>query len=298
MKNDLVVILILNFNRQEDLLECLNSVNSLEYSHFEIVVVDNGSTDSSVFSVKHNYPFVHVLESKTNLGAASGRNYGIKYVNEKFDYEYLFFLDNDIIIAKHTLSEMINSLNSSDEIGIVTPKCYTMSEQKTFAYAGGIDVNLFTGKIKNIGFGQVDRGQYDKSKFVTACGGLFLTTKQVMSKVGMFDSNFDPYGWEDVDFGLRARKLDYKILYNPNAIIYHKGGKENRKENVDVYENSKVRNYFYLLKKHANSYQILTLILFLPVRSIGVIVRELYNGKFDVLVFKMKGLFSLFKRNF
>lgn len=297
MQNDLVVIIILNFNRRDDLLECLNSVYCLNYSPFEIVVVDNGSTDNSASFIKKNYPLVHLLESKSNLGAASGRNHGIKYVNENFEYGYLFFLDNDIIIEKNTLTEMISSLNSSDEIGIVTPKCYTMSEQKTFAYAGGMDVNLFTGKIKNIGGGQIDRGQYDLPKYVDACGGLFLTSRRVMRKVGMFDDKFNPYGWEDVDFGLRARKLNYKILYNPIAIIYHKGGKENRKENVAAYENSKVRNYFYLVRKHANIYQMLTLILFLPFRIIVVIVHELYKGKYDVLLSKLKGFINLFNWN-
>jgi len=192
---------------------------------------------------------------------------------------------------------MISSFNSSIETGIVTPKCYTMNKQNTFAYAGGMRVNLFTGKIKNIGGVQQDRGQYDQPGFISACGGLFLTSKDAMSKIGLFDEKFNPYGWEDVDFGLRARELNYKILYNPNAIIYHKGGKETRIKNVAEYENSKVRNYFYLLKKHANIFQWLTLILFLPFRLAGVIAHELYQGKFDVLFFKLKGFFDLFGKN-
>lgn len=295
-KNNLVVIIVLNHNKKNDILQCLDSIFKMDYSEFEVIVVDNGSKDGSVEEIKTKYPSGHLVESKTNLGAAGGRNLGMQYVNEKFDFQYILFLDNDSIVEKNALSEMINSFNSKEEIGIVTPKCYMMSKTNTFGYAGGMAVNLFTGKIEDIGSGKKDEGQYDKPMFVDACGGLFLASKNLISRVGMFDDKFNPYGWEDVDYSIRAREKGYNIVYNPKAIVHHKGGKITRTTSATEYEYSKVKNYFYLLKKHANIFQFITLGLFLPLRILKIMVQEILQGKVNVLFYQFKGFFSLFKK--
>ena len=209
--NNLVAIIILNFNRQKDVLECLKSVSNLDYSPFETIVVDNGSKDSSVFEIKNLYPTVHIIESKINLGVAGGRNLGISYANEKLNYKYLLFLDDDIVIDKCALSEMVNSFNRNENIGIVTPKCYLTNFSGVIGYAGGMSFNRFTGKITDIGNGEKDKGQFDESKFISSCGGLCLMSNELINKVGVFDDNFNPYGWEDVDLSLRAREKGLKF---------------------------------------------------------------------------------------
>jgi GT2 family glycosyltransferase len=271
-------------------------VSNLDYSPFEIVVVDNGSIDGSAAAIKNMYPSVHLIESSINLGAAGGRNLGITYTYENFNNEYFLFLDNDIVIEKNALTEMVKSYNSSENVGIVTPKCFMTNYQNTLAYAGGLSVNLFTGAIRDIGGGQIDKGQYDESVFVDACGGLFLISKKVLKNIGNFDNKFNPYGWEDIDFSLRAGKKNYKILYNPKAIIYHKGGKASRTELVSEYESSKVKNYFYLLKKHAGFLHLLSLTIILPLRLIAFAVHELLQGKFDVLLYQFKGIKGILKK--
>ena len=90
-KNDVVAIIVLNYNKKKDILECLDSIFNLDYNEFEVIVVDNGSSDGSAEEIKTKYPNVHLIESKKNLGASGGRNLGIKYATENFDYKFLFF---------------------------------------------------------------------------------------------------------------------------------------------------------------------------------------------------------------
>jgi GT2 family glycosyltransferase len=293
--NNLVAIIILNFNRQKDVLECLKSVSNLDYSPFETIVVDNGSKDSSVFEIKNLYPTVHIIESKINLGVAGGRNLGISYANEKLNYKYLLFLDDDIVIDKCALSEMVNSFNRNENIGIVTPKCYLTNFSGVIGYAGGMSVNRFTGKITDIGNGEKDEGQFDESKFISSCGGLCLISNELINKVGIFDDHFNPYGWEDVDLSLRSIQKGFKIFYNPKAIVYHKGGKKGRGKAIDEYEFSKSKNYFYLIKKHATAFQLVTIFAAFPFRILPIIFRELIDGDFKIISMQLKGILSLFK---
>jgi len=294
-KNNQVVIIVLNFNKKKDIIECLKSIFSLDYGDYKVVVVDNGSNDASVEEINSKYPGVHLIESKINLGVAGGRNLGISYANEKLNYKYLLFLDDDIVIDKCALSEMVKSFSTNGNIGIVTPKCYLANFPGVIGYAGGMSVNLFTGKIENIGNGEKDEGQFDNSKFISSCGGLCLISNELINKVGTFDENFNPYGWEDVDLSLRAGQNGFKIFYNPKAIVYHKGGRKGRGKAIDKYEFSKSKNYFYLIKKHATAFQLLTIFAILPFRILLIIFKELMNGDYKILFVQHKGFLSLFK---
>jgi len=294
-KNHLVAIVILSYNKKKDILECLDSIFNLDYNEFEVIVVDNGSSDGSVEEIKTKYPNVHLIESKINLGVAGGRNLGVKCANEILKYKFLLFLDDDIVIDKSALSEMISSFNSDGNIGIVTPKCYLTNMPRVIGYAGGMSVNLFIGKITDIGGGVIDVGQLDQSKFISSSAGLCLLRKELFNKVGMFDEKFNPYGWEDVDFSLSARQKGFKIFYNHKAVVFHKGGKKGRGKAIAEYEFSKSKNYFYLIRKHANILQLLTLSIFLPVRALIIITKEILRGELKTISAQFRGILSLIK---
>jgi GT2 family glycosyltransferase len=297
-EKNLVVIIILNYNKKEDTLLCLKSVANLEYSPFEVVLVDNGSVDGSKQEIKKRFPGIHLIESKKNLGASGGRNLAINYVSQNFNYRSLLFLDNDTTIKKNALTEMINAFGSKKNIGIVSPKCYVTNNPGVIKYAGGLSINYFLGSIDDIGGGEKDEGQFEEAKFIAACGGLFLVSKEVINKVKKFDEKFNPYGWEDVDFSLRVRKLGYKILYNPKAIVYHKGGKIGRRSAIPEYEYSKVKNYFYLFGKHATIFQLIVISMVLPLKAFLILTKEIFNGEFYIIFSQLRGFLKLFKNKF
>ena len=295
-KTDLTAVIVLSFNKRYDILECLGSIFNLEYDNYEIIVVDNGSTDGSPEAVKSRYPQVHLLESKKNLGVAGGRNLGIKYVSENLNCNYILFLDDDVIIDKKALGEMISSFYSNKNIGIVAPKCFLSAMPGIIGYAGGLSVNLFTGKIADIGGGKKDNGQFDKSAFISSSGGLCLVSRSLFNEIGLYDENFNPYGWEDVDFSLRAVRKGYRIYYNHKAVVFHKGGKIGRGKGLTDYEFSKSRNYFYLIRKHANFFQRLTIGSILPFRILSIVLKQLARKEFKTLTSQLGGFLSLLNK--
>ncbi len=294
---ELVVIIILNLNKSEDTLKCLDSVFKLDYHPIEVVVVDNGSTDGSFEAISSASPKVRLIRIDNNLGVAGGRNIGISYANENFNYKYLFFLDNDTSVEKESLSELIKATRKDKQIGIVTPKGYRMSPPDVIASAGGIGINFYTGSIYDVGSGEIDNGQYNQSKFVSSCAGFaFLVRKEVVSQIGRFDDIYNPYGWEDVDFSLQAGKRGFKILYVPKALVYHKGGKVGRGGALPEFEQYKVRNFFILMKRHTNLLQWMCFVCLIPFRAVLLMIEGLYRGNSKVLLAQFRGFLDGFSR--
>lgn len=289
----MVGIVILNRNKQEYLLSCIRSVYNQCYKSFVIIVVDNGSTDNSCAMIKSQFPEAHLIQNISNLGVAGRRNNGFNFlIQQHINVEYILFLDNDTILHEKALQEIVSSFGIKPNIGIVTPKLLRLDG--TFEYAGGIDLNLTTGRISNIGAGRKDIGQYDYStENISACGGIFAIRTKLLSELHGFDERFNPYGWEDVDLSIRLRKMGYKIYYNYKSIIYHNGGRSSRGF-IKEYELSKTRNYFYLIKKHSNLLQVIIFYLILPFRLLMIVSGQIKRKEIKLLVHQFNGLFDNF----
>ncbi len=286
--SELVVVIILNLNKKEDTLKCLESVFKLDYSPYEVIVVDNGSIDGSAEAVSKAFPEVHLLRSTNNLGAAGGRNLGIRYADKNFNYKYLFFLDNDTLLENSILTRLTEALKNDQEAGFAFPKAYR-ALPSNIIMSVGIYVNLYTGSIYDIGVGEIDRGQYNRPRYVSACGGFgFLAKRRVFSQIGLFDDIFNPYGWEEVDLSLRARERGFQILYVPNALIYHKGCKVGRGP-LPEYEKYKVRNLFILMRRHTSLLQWICFIVFIPFKAFSLLIARLSHGDLRVVLAQFRG---------
>ncbi len=242
-----VFVIILNYNGNKDTQECLESLEKINVSKdtkVEIVVVDNASKEQ--FRIQ-NSPLrkgfegqaefrinkIKVIRNEENLGFAEGNNVGIRYAL-KNGANYILILNNDTFVDKNLLKELLAVGQKDKEIGILVPKIYFAPGfefhkdrykkedlGKVFWYGGGeMDWANVIGHHR--GVDEVDKGQYDatcETEIATGC--CMLIKKDVFDKVGMFDDKFYLY-YEDADLCLRAKKKDFKVVYVPRSIIWHK----------------------------------------------------------------------------
>ncbi len=289
-KNNLVAIIVLSHNKKNDVLECLESVNKQDYKEYKVIVVDNASTDDSVAAIGSKFPAVHLVKNKINLGAGSGRNTGWHFAEKNLDYKYILFLDDDAIIDTNYITKLVSLFTDNSRVGIACGKAYTDKKLNTIMSAG-IRANLFSGSIYDIGSGKNDNGQYDNSGYVDACGSFgMMFRRELFSKLRGFDENFSPYGWEDVDLCLKARKHGYYTYYLSEAVLIHKGTKLGRKPNP-LYEKSKIKNYIYLLISNTTSIQKITCTVCLPFRALVLALKLIFNGNARIVLEHFKGLY-------
>lgn len=215
-----VYIIVLNWNGKDDTLECLKSLEKINYRNYKIVVVDNSSEDDSVSEIRRQFSNVKIIENKENLGFSGGNNVGIKYAINNGAH-YVLLINNDTTVEKDFLNELVGIGESDEKIGVLGSKIYFYSEPSRIWFAGG-KVNWLKNKGTHIGLDQIDSGQYDKIKemdYLTGC--CLLIKREVIEKIGVLSEDYFLY-YEDTDFSLRAKNADYKIVYVPKSKIYHK----------------------------------------------------------------------------
>lgn len=278
IKNKLpkVIIVLLTHNQLENTVECIKSLLEINYQNIEIIVVDNNSEDGTSEKIKeYSFTKVTLLEANDNLGCSKGRNLGIDFANSNFEYDYMLFLDNDTIVKKDFLDVLINDIEEDESAGLVYPKIFYMDNPEIIQHAGFMKMNYYTGKFISSANGLSDNGEFDNSVYSEICSGTcILLQKELIIKSNGYDPQFDPYGYEDLDFILRATDGEPKIKYCPRSIIYHK---ESRTPTKGKYNNKfaklKGRNLKLFMNRHASSFQRFIFHIVSPFSIIKTLVR-------------------------
>ncbi|MEX0790244.1 MAG: glycosyltransferase family 2 protein, partial [Actinomycetota bacterium] len=211
-----VSVVVLNFNGKHFLEDCLTSLEAQIYQrdNYEVLLVDNGSSDDSVAFVQARFPKVRVVALDQNLGFAGGINEGVKAAKG----EYVALINNDAKAHPDWLRQGLAAFRSID-IAMVASKILTL-DGKTIDYAGG--ALSFYGHGFKVGVNEPDEGQYNRpgeTLFASGCG-LFMATKLFL-EVGGFDEDYFAF-FEDVDLGWRLWTLGYRVYYEPSSIVYHR----------------------------------------------------------------------------
>lgn len=289
-----VVIIILNWNQKDYSIKCLESLFEINYLHFEVVLVDNGSTDDSVKVITSMFPNVQLIKNGRNMGVAGGRNVGIKYANDYIPYEYLLFLDNDLVVEIDFLSELVKAVESDPDVGLANPKICDISKPGVIQFAGNYKLNFYTCTFSSEAYGLMDEGQFDRPKYsMLAIGCCMLVRKEVIDKINCFDDIFNPYGGEDDDFSLRAGKEGFKILYVPAAVIHHKSSKTySGGEYNEAYARLKGRHLKILMQRYASPLQKGCFLLVAPFLGIRTLIREVRRGNGRAAIALFKSYFS------
>ena len=216
-------IIIPHYNNPTIILNCLKELYKYIESNHEVIVIDNASTDNSFDLIKKKFPQVNLIRNTINSGYAGGCNLGaIKAKND-----YLVFLNNDTEVTSNWINPLIKSLNNK-KIASVQPKIKNLTNKNYFDYAGGsggfIDVFCYPfcrGRIFNTV--EEDKMQYNNEEEIFwASGTAFATKKDIFMKLGMFDEKLFAH-MEEIDYHWKSQMSGYKILVNPESLIYHKG---------------------------------------------------------------------------
>ena len=234
--NSLVIVLILNFNGKHLLEECISSYLSNDYQDFEVVVVDNGSSDGSEQWVKQNYSRVHVLRSERNLKYSGGFNFGMEYAFREKMADFVLITNNDVKADTKVISSLVELAESDAMAGFVIGKVYYYDSPNVFQTVGKkYDPVLWNGG--HIGSREEDMGQYDTIEERAWCDDIYwLVKREVWEKTGGYDTEFAFQG-EDFDWQVRAKNLGYKIMYTPHAKLWHK-------ESMTIGRTSPFKAYF------------------------------------------------------
>jgi len=238
-----ISIIIPNWNGIKFIAKCLDSIKQSTFSKYEILVVDNGSTDGSRELIQKKYRSVRLIHLPKNLGFARACNEGIHASKGKL----IVLLNNDIEVDPQWLEELQTGMDRHPECGMGTSKMNFLDERDIIYNTGDLFKIWCTGGGR--GHGERDQGQYETEEYVFgACAGAGVYRRELFDTVGDFDEDFFIFS-EDVDFNLRAQYSGYKCIYLPKAKVYHIGT-----GTVGFHSNRHVflfaRNDFFVLLKN------------------------------------------------
>ena len=285
-----VAVAMLTVDQRETTLRALRSFGD-EISRLNLLVWDNGSSDGTVEAIAAEFPNVAVHHHPENLGVASGRNAAAARAVELFSPTHILFLDNDMVVTPGFVEALLEPFAASPELGQTQAKLLYLDEPNRINECGGCRINFWLGVTDPVGFKQIDRGQCDEAAPCISCGGAMMVRADVFTELGGFDSIFDPFGPEDLDFSLRLQESGYKAMYVPTALAYHEvnhtfeGGDYTAK-----YARSKAKHWLRFLKRHGTPFQKAGFAM-VGVPWIGgkLVIRELLRGNPGAIFGSVRG---------
>ncbi len=212
----MVSVIVVNWNRRALLAACLGLLARQDFRDFEVIVVDNGSTDGSVELLRGpQFAPLRVIENPRNVGYCAANNQGIRAARGR----YIALLNNDAEPAAAWLGELVAALESRPEVGMAASKILLSEDHHIIDKAGHLIYP--DGQNRGRGTGERDQGQYDRleeTAWPDGCAALYR--KSMLEVVGGFDEDFFAYA-DDAELGLRARIAGWGCLYVPTAVVYH-----------------------------------------------------------------------------
>jgi len=252
-----LAIIIVNYNAEKFLLECLDSIYAqTKQISFDVWVVDNNSMDASVPMVQQNFPQVNLIENKENVGFAKANNQAIAKCTD----DYILLLNPDTLILENAIEKMVDFMDGNPTFGICG--CKVLNEDGTLQLAcrrsiptPGVAFFRLTGlsklfpKSKTMAKYNLTYLDPDKSQEVDAVSGAFLMIRRkVVDSIGLLDERFFMYG-EELDWCIRAKEAGWTVMYYPDAEIVHYKGEcskfNHRKAALEFY-----RSMYLFHKKH------------------------------------------------
>ncbi len=264
-----------------DTKECISSLLDQNFKDFKIFLVDNGSGEEEAEELKKLYsknPKLELIFNKENLGFTRGNNRVIEKLIDK--YEYIALLNNDTVVDKQWLESLVKCAKETKS-DIISSKMISYKNRDVMDNAGHIMLN--TGEILPLGTREQIGTYCDRMKNFGACAGACLYSSKMLKEIGLFDEFFVT-GYEDAELGVRAVLAGYKSIFEPKAVVYHKGS-------VSI---NKMRDIKYIVKIQTNIYYTffkLTPFLLLILNTPLIIIRIIIIILVGIVAFR-KGLYQ------
>jgi len=266
-----VSIIILNWNGKHFLKDCFDSITKQVFKDFEIILVDNGSSDSSIEFVRENYPSVKLIENKKNFGFAEANNIGARHAKGK----YLVFLNNDTVVDKYWLNNLIGAMKTDKKLGCCGSKLLYHSKKNVINSIGSF-LTVF-GLSGSLGDGLLSSDFQEEIYLLAPSGGSMCIRRELFLRLNGFDPDFFAYS-EDLDLGWRVWNSGYEIKLIPTSEVYHKYKvNRNAKKNYWI-----TRNTMWAIMKNAAWDRIwllpLSILTYLVIGFIFILTFKLNSG--------------------
>lgn len=204
-------VVITSRNNRDILPRCLDALKNQNIKNFDIFLMDENSTDGTKEFINKNYPHIFFISTPSNV--SKRRNIAIS----KSEAEYIITLDSDAILQKDWIQEAVQYMDNHRDVGVCCGKMFGKTGLIDFA---GITIDK-TGGVRDIGHKDFDKPKYNTFKRIAGITtASAIIRKSIFQNVGYFDEYYQ-WGFEDVEFGLRANFGGYKVIYNPELVAIH-----------------------------------------------------------------------------
>ena len=253
-----------------------------------MIVVDNGSKENEANILQERYPHIKAIRSELNLGFAGGNNIGIKAAKGK----YLYLVNNDTIFKDFSPLLLIRRLESSQKVGMVSPKIQFAWGTNPIQFAGYTPLSPITIRNRAIGFGEEDKGQFNmphQTPYVH--GAAMMLKRKVIEKAGLMPECYFLY-YEELDWSMMITRAGYEIWYEPASTIYHK-------ESQSTGQNSPLRTYYItrnrllLVKRNWSGFtKYISYCYLIFIVATRDILKYSFQGQFRLAKAVIKGIFN------
>lgn len=230
------------------MLQSLRASTSLD---FDTVVVDNASTDGSPEMLQNDFPWVHVVRNAENLGGTGGFNTGIRYgVEHPNKYDYLWLLDNDVVVKPGALDGLLAPMEKDPGVGIVG-SAVLLLDDPGHVQEVGVLLNWRTGGPERMAEGpaaNLKPGATFEVDYVAACS--LLARTEAVRQVGLWDANYFLM-WDDMEWGVRFNRAGWKVLASADSRVEHESYDQRRALSVIASTYTWNRNAYYFLRRYA-----------------------------------------------
>lgn len=261
-------VIIPTYNQTGCLIKCLNALSEQDFPDFNIIVVDDASTEEGIDEIVAGYSNAYYIRHERNKGFAASVNDGIKAT----DSEYVFLLNNDAYVDGGCLTNLVAAMENEKGRHIFSIQCKMISAVNHALIDNAGDFYNIFGYARTRGKDKLVDSHNKPGEVFSACAGAAIYDREVLERIGLFDENHFAY-LEDVDIGYRAKLFGYTNKYEPSARVFHEGSATSGSRHNEFKVRLAARNSILLRYKNQTNLQ---KIVNFPAMELGIIVKQLY----------------------